>query len=120
NALNLIRDEYRAVSCRATPDCLRKPVRSDANAANALNTLHNDRGNLRSEALKCVFQCFDIVKRKAKDIRSFIDRCYDRWIVRRCNRERCSSVKGSSEGDDFFATIMERSELEGILVGLRA
>ena len=93
-------------------------VRRQLYAAHALYAFDDHRADISLGELGP--HGLHVVQGKVGHVPAIVHRSDDLGIVGRLHRQRGTPVEGLPEGDDARAPVMERGQLQGILVGLGA
>ena len=114
--LDFVENQHRFVLGAERAEVAHELVRRQLDAAHALDALDDDR---RDAALaEFGFDGEGVVEREVSNIQSLIDRGDDARVIRYADSRRGAPVEGMLEGEDALLAVVERRELEGVLVRL--
>ena len=116
--LNLVEDHHRTRGVALLAHGTQEVVRCHTYAAHALYTLDDD-GSIGAAA-KLRTHRLDIVQRRECHLIGTVHGSLYRGVVRNGHGQTRTSVEGSVHGQHTLAARRERSQLQGVLVGLGA
>ena len=117
-ALNLIEDEHRAVLVALLAQAVQKLVGGNLHTAHALNAFNNHSANVVGSQLAA--HCLEVVERQEGDVTVIVHRSHNLGVVGSLNCQRGAAVERLVEGNNAATSVIERRQLQRILVGFSA
>ena len=114
--LDLIHNHNGLVFRTERTQLLHEAVGRYLNTTNALNTFDDNRRDI--PLLQLSLKSIRIVQRQIGHRQILVDRCNDLRIIRHTHGSRRTAMEGMTQGQHPLFAIVERCQLQGILVGL--
>ena len=114
--LYLVANKHRARLVASLAQPLHKIGRGHAYAAHTLNALHNHRSHIA--LVQFSLKGRQVVEWQESHVAVAVDRCHNFRIVGSLHSQRRAAVKSLSRSQHTFASRVERSQFQGILVSL--